>query len=754
MSHHHHHHRRPHPYPYDPRYYHHHPHPHYPHHPPPSSYYPPHDYGHFYPGPPPVSQDFHKGGEQPERKRKAQPTRLAIETFDVVRSVSEDIKNPEDKSPSSEKSGASKGKKKASPHTPAEVIVKESFFRPIISPMNMESAEDTMQQMEDSSPGSNPSTDANNNARSASYTPIDATTSAGATTPSFLGNSVVGDLMQVYESLTQSSTPHQQQTTGDTEPYHPHDTAHSSSSQHHFQPPAPAHYPGAPPPAGSYYHQPAPAPYPYYSSDGGPPEGSSNNYAMHPPPPPHGSYHPSMEHAPYPPAPAAAQDPSTSASAETGGTSSRRRGSKRRASADTSGSGTSSGSSSKHKGRKKTKSTDDRWSKRFTWPEHLHRDFVASVFDVGLKHATPSTIMEQWKSAAGGDDLPNDITTERVKSHLQKYRIHRAKSKQEFMNSYDTAVGTYQTQGLTAGEPAAYSAAAVMAQGGASTTGAASVHSTSSSHHHQVPAPQDALSTVTEASTSGHESLALPRLTDQEKSSPVGLAMGHLMGIFFSLKHQINVQRAEESRRQQQQQTPTSSNKPGGQAQDHQLESPFNALVPVTSRPLATAAAAAAAASINAVLDPPLDLNALAGAADVAHPPIAAGAAMKTTSTDAAAVLTAPSMRTNLEENNLMKREMKNQMAFQNKMRALKQQELNKCRTTSGSPKDNQNQGEDGAAATDNTNDHPVQGKSESDSKEDSLQGSLNRDRVGSEDWLSNMNMDVNDEDLFEFLMN
>jgi hypothetical protein len=42
----------------------------------------------------------------------------------------------------------------------------------------------------------------------------------------------------------------------------------------------------------------------------------------------------------------------------------------------------------------------------------------------------------------------------------------------------------------------------------------------------------------------------------------------------------------------------------------------------------------------------------------------------------------ASASRTNLEESNLMKREMQNHMAVQNKMRALKQQELNKTKTT------------------------------------------------------------------------
>lgn len=67
------------------------------------------------------------------------------------------------------------------------------------------------------------------------------------------------------------------------------------------------------------------------------------------------------------------------------------------------------------KSRRKSKETDGRWSKRFTWPDELHRDFVSAVFDVGLKHSSPSTILEHMPKHP-------QITSERVKSHLQKYR--------------------------------------------------------------------------------------------------------------------------------------------------------------------------------------------------------------------------------------------------------------------------------------------------------------------------------------------
>ena len=63
-------------------------------------------------------------------------------------------------------------------------------------------------------------------------------------------------------------------------------------------------------------------------------------------------------------------------------------------------------------------------------------------------HASPSTILEFM--------TPNlDITSERVKSHLQKYRLNRQKSQNEFMQNYDCALEGYQTrmgQSLADGE--------------------------------------------------------------------------------------------------------------------------------------------------------------------------------------------------------------------------------------------------------------------------------------------------------------
>jgi SHAQKYF class myb-like DNA-binding protein len=67
------------------------------------------------------------------------------------------------------------------------------------------------------------------------------------------------------------------------------------------------------------------------------------------------------------------------------------------------------------------------------WPDLLHRDFVAAVFDVGLKQSSPSALLQIMQQSTADPS----VTTERIKSHLQKFRLHRDKSLAEFMNSYD-----------------------------------------------------------------------------------------------------------------------------------------------------------------------------------------------------------------------------------------------------------------------------------------------------------------------------
>jgi hypothetical protein len=123
-------------------------------------------------------------------------------------------------------------------------------------------------------------------------------------------------------------------------------------------------------------------------------------------------------------------------------------------------------------------------------------------------------------------------------------------------------------------------------------------------------------------------------------------------------------------------------------------------------------------------------------------------------------------MRTNIEENSMMKREMQNQMALQNKMRSLKEQELAKYKNNAASaPAANKYPyiSSSGEQPSGNNKDDPqlapaesarMQGAGES-AGHDVSEGVHERPHglsFGNSDdfW----NTDVVDEQLFEFLMN
>ncbi|VEU42121.1 unnamed protein product [Pseudo-nitzschia multistriata] len=68
------------------------------------------------------------------------------------------------------------------------------------------------------------------------------------------------------------------------------------------------------------------------------------------------------------------------------------------------------------------------------WTEEQHKDFVSAVFEIGLRNASPAVILENMTQKA------ETITSERVKSKLQKYRSekNRRRSREDFLASYSS----------------------------------------------------------------------------------------------------------------------------------------------------------------------------------------------------------------------------------------------------------------------------------------------------------------------------
>jgi SHAQKYF class myb-like DNA-binding protein len=72
--------------------------------------------------------------------------------------------------------------------------------------------------------------------------------------------------------------------------------------------------------------------------------------------------------------------------------------------------------------------------KRFLWTDDLHRRFVAAVFDFGLQTITPKALFEMVK-----EDGPPGMTSDNIKSHLQKFRNNSRESRERFLRDFATA---------------------------------------------------------------------------------------------------------------------------------------------------------------------------------------------------------------------------------------------------------------------------------------------------------------------------
>lgn len=70
--------------------------------------------------------------------------------------------------------------------------------------------------------------------------------------------------------------------------------------------------------------------------------------------------------------------------------------------------------------------------RRFTWSESLEEDFNKAVFDIGLTCATPKLLLERMPAVDG-------FTSEHIKSHLQKKRLHRQRAKEALKNDRKSA---------------------------------------------------------------------------------------------------------------------------------------------------------------------------------------------------------------------------------------------------------------------------------------------------------------------------
>ena len=137
----------------------------------------------------------------------------------------------------------------------------------------------------------------------------------------------------------------------------------------------------------------------------------------------------------------------------------------------------------------------------------LHQDFVCAVFEVGLRHATPSAIIDLM--------IPNlDMTSERVKSHLQRCRLNIVKSCNEFKSKY--AGKYYSTNNAEDKDSERYSSGAAP--------------------------PASSLKEDNQL-----QMIYLPQLSAEEKDTPLGQAFVHLLGLMQCLTVQLENNRQKQA---------------------------------------------------------------------------------------------------------------------------------------------------------------------------------------------------------------
>jgi SHAQKYF class myb-like DNA-binding protein len=176
------------------------------------------------------------------------------------------------------------------------------------------------------------------------------------------------------------------------------------------------------------------------------------------------------------------------------------------------------------------------------WSEPLHRSFVGAVLEVGLQHASPAVIMQ------GMHQVPSDVTSERVKSHLQKYRKNKDKNKEDFLEEYDAwmrhakRVGSLpdptpatahppgtsvapvrQPSRLHAGDQAASLSWSVLNEG--KTNASASPSATVSLPHTFQPS-------MAKVDTKNQQSFSFAIPTEAELATPLGASIAQLLAVF------------------------------------------------------------------------------------------------------------------------------------------------------------------------------------------------------------------------------
>lgn len=195
------------------------------------------------------------------------------------------------------------------------------------------------------------------------------------------------------------------------------------------------------------------------------------------------------------------------------------------------------------------------------WSADLHRHLVSAVFEIGLRNASPAVILENMTEKAKA------ITSERVKSKLQKYRNNKKKSRQDFMEEYDAFLARLNAVGcaglgspggrsptsllemmgckkLLGGDAAAFLSYAVMnEQAAGGSRGDAAIEGIAAMTSHLLR--KDVSEYIQDFEGTG---IPFPELSEEEKQTSLGVSLTFVMGLFLSMTQHLMTERTEAKR--------------------------------------------------------------------------------------------------------------------------------------------------------------------------------------------------------------
>lgn len=185
------------------------------------------------------------------------------------------------------------------------------------------------------------------------------------------------------------------------------------------------------------------------------------------------------------------------------------------------------------------------------WTEEMHRLFVESIYAIGVKHASPAVIIENMTK-----ENPN-LTAERVKSHLQKYRSNKEKSKADFFQEYESWMQKALTIGAAGGVTSTGTSMIMEMMGSDTLLGgdvaASLAYTVMTDDQTALDGEKVAAQRTLAAPDIGRNKditgarIAFPTLTEEERKSSLGVSISHVMGLFYSMtQHLIKEREATE----------------------------------------------------------------------------------------------------------------------------------------------------------------------------------------------------------------